>query len=604
MCHDSLSRRGVMLLLVLSLLTLFLLMGTMLLVSATRTRAAARAFMAVATDVETSPVLPRALLDEALLILIRGSRDEAVRSQVTESLLGDMYEDDGNRVPFPGEAFDAFGTDDFLTELNDDGSVANAAFAAGQNPVADNDSDGLPDGVWLDEVLPGMMSSEGAALSFRVSYLVLDLDGRINVNAHGGSGDLVGPEAINASELPPFAANGWTLIRQGGTRSVYAETSGRRGPPRLGPGRTLAGRGGSAATLRLDRNAPRPATLTGTPSQNPFTLGELERVLRPFDPDCSTLPPRLAAMLEDLEGSARRLLTTDSWDVTSRIGPAAGNDRQPRFDLSSLPGNKPGFAQKLFDAISPDAIAGCSLETAQWVANVTEFRDALSAAPSAPQPLTIGGHTVTGIKPSDLQAAGGAWVGTAGFVSSGELAGIPRGNKTQIEAILDGDQPGPLVSLVESRPAIFEAVMVPSRFTATIAQDADREPGRVNVNTCSVAIWEAVCGLNPPPRPDRPMRMLWEVLRPTAFRGNPVFPAPDIRGLDRDFANRLASVVTVRSNVFAVWVSLEITNSAVTAGPPTCHRLFAIVDRSIPVEYVAGENKDVRQTIRLVRFLN
>ena len=100
------------------------------------------------------------------------------------------------------------------------------------------------------------------------------------------------------------------------------------------------------------------------------------------------------------------------------------------------------------------------------------------------------------------------------------------------------------------------------------------------------------------------MRMLWEVLRPTAFRGNPAFPAPDIRGLDRDFANRLASVATVRSNVFAVWISLEIVNSAVAAGPPTCHRLFAIVDRSIPVEYLAGENKDVRQTVRLVRFLN
>jgi hypothetical protein len=599
-----------MLLLVLSLLTLFLLMGTMLLVSATRTRAAARAFMAVATDAEASPLLPRALLDEALLILIRGSKDEAVRSQVTESLLGDMYEHGGaagNRVPFRDEAFDAFGTDDFLTQIDDDCSVSTAAFAAGQNPVADNDADGIPDGVWLDELLPEMMSPEGATLSFRVSYLVLDLDGRINVNAHGGgaAADPVGPASIDASGLPPFAANGWTLIRQGGTRSVYAETSGRRAP-RLGPGpgQTLARRGGSAATLRLDRNAPRPATLTGTPSQNPFTLGELERVLRPFDPDCSTLPPRLAAMLEDLEGSARRLLTTDSWDVTSKTGPAAGNDRQLRFDLTSSPGNKAAFASALFAAISPDAIAGGSLETAQWVANVAEFRDALSAAPSAPQPLTIGGHTVTGIKPSDLQAAGGAWVGTAGFVSSGELAGIPRGNKTQIEAILDGDQPGPLVSLVESRPAIFEAVMVPSRFTATIAQDPNREPGRVNVNTCSVAIWEAVCGLNPPPRPDRPMRMLWEVLRPTAFRGNPAFPAPDIRGLDRDFANRLASVATVRSNVFAVWISLEIVNSAVAAGPPTCHRLFAIVDRSIPVEYLAGENKDVRQTVRLVRFLN
>lgn len=161
MCPDIRPRRGVMLLLVLSLLTLFLLIGTMLLVSAARTRAAARAFMAVATDVEAFPLLPRGLLDEALLILIRGSKDGAVRSRVTESLLGDMYRDDGKKVPFPGETFDAPGTDDFLTALNNNGSVARAAFAASQNPVADNDADGIPDGVWLDEVLPDMMSSEG-----------------------------------------------------------------------------------------------------------------------------------------------------------------------------------------------------------------------------------------------------------------------------------------------------------------------------------------------------------------------------------------------------------------------------------------------------------
>jgi hypothetical protein len=95
---------------------------------------------------------------------------------------------------------------------------------------------------------------------------------------------------------------------------------------------------------------------------------------------------------------------------------------------------------------------------------------------------------------------------------------------------------------------------------------------------------------------------MWDVLKGTAFP--PPAGQPDVRSFNRPLANRLASVATVRSNVFAVWISLEIVNSAVAAGPPTCHRLFAIVDRSIPVEYLAGENKDVRQTVRLVRFLN
>ena len=80
--------------------------------------------------------------------------------------------------------------------------------------------------------------------------------------------------------------------------------------------------------------------------------------------------------------------------------------------------------------------------------------------------------------------------------------------------------------------------------------------------------------------------------------------AQDVLSYNRDLANRLASVATVRSNVFAVWITLEVNDSSTTADSPTCHRLFAIVDRSIPADYYEGENRNVRQTIRLKRFLN
>lgn len=613
--ETRLNRRGVLLLLVLSVLSLFLLMGAVLLTVATRARTAARGFASAAGDPEASTVMPRAMLDEALLILIRGAADNEVPGPVSESLLGDMYGEDGNKVPFRDEPFDAFGTDAFLTEFDDNGTVTTAAFANDEDIEVDNDADGVADGVWLEGVLPDIASPSGGTLSFRVSYLVSDLDARINVNAHGGGGgdDPVGPASIDASNLPPFEDNGWTLVQNGGTRTANADAapSPRRQSPVLG--RPVAGRGGNAYGLRLDRDAPRPATLTGLANQNPFTPGELERVLRPFDPDCSTLPPRLAALLSDLDGSARRLITTDSWDVTCKVGPAASADvaePQRRFDLTSTPDDKQRFADALFEAISPATIAGNGLATAQWVANVAEFRAALTGSPvaTAPLPLTFGDHTVTGVSPSDLRETGGIWVGTEGFVSSGELAGIPMGSKTEIEEILDSPLPiTPLVSLVSLRPIILEAVEVPSRFTETRQRDPAREPGRVNVNTCSDEVWRIVAGGNQAVRPPRPSRRLWDVLALAGFR--PTVPIanlipPDVRLFNRDQANRLGSLVTVRSNVFAVWITLEVSDSSTTADSPTCHRLFAIVDRSIPVDYYEGENRNVRQTIRLKRFLN
>ncbi len=43
---------------------------------------------------------------------------------------------------------------------------------------------------------------------------------------------------------------------------------------------------------------------------SPFTVAELERILRPYDADMTTLPNRLAAL-----AAARNSVTTDSWDV-------------------------------------------------------------------------------------------------------------------------------------------------------------------------------------------------------------------------------------------------------------------------------------------------
>ena len=51
--------------------------------------------------------------------------------------------------------------------------------------AADNDNDGTKDGFYLDFGLPTVIAPNGDQITLHASVLVLDLDGRVNVNAHG-----------------------------------------------------------------------------------------------------------------------------------------------------------------------------------------------------------------------------------------------------------------------------------------------------------------------------------------------------------------------------------------------------------------------------------
>jgi hypothetical protein len=69
-------------------------------------------------------------------------------------------------------------------------------------------------------------------------------------------------------------------------------------------------------------------------------------------------------------------------------------------------------------------------------------------------------------------------------------------------------------------------------------------------------------------------------------------------------AIRLANTATIRSQVFAVWITVRITDDSPNAPSPVTKRMFAIIDRSIPVGYAPGQDLNVRDTIRLKRFLD
>ena len=106
--------------------------------------------------------------------------------------------------------------------------------------AADNDSDGVIDGIFQDVGLPYAADAAGNAVQLRASMLVVDLDGRFNVNAHGGLPRLVyggatnwpdsavvatspvplgsgyGPSEVNAGKLFVNAPQNAPLVSQGG----------------------------------------------------------------------------------------------------------------------------------------------------------------------------------------------------------------------------------------------------------------------------------------------------------------------------------------------------------------------------------------------------
>lgn len=400
----------------------------------------------------------------------------------------------------------------------------------------DNDLDGIVDGVWIPTtlspsgsasglfVLPDRPSPLGGTLKFQVSYLVLDLDGRINVNAAGiatrasgsysGSSDAplgmgYGPADIDASllftgtlppasGLSPFVSSGaapyWWPLLSGSLpfssgSAALATGAQRTPPPQLGashgrygangkPGGDDAALGsidpyptlslggtatratyamlcaGSNAVADLQgfnrvymspaaavasgtqitptltyfnvtsasntaaietndvRDNPYQSRLDGAPraDDQPFTLAELERILRPFDNDSNGLPQRLASGLSNHAQRSRMTITTDSWDTPALTGTAAQLISSTLAGLSSVIVNTPAKWRSSTDKsnpVSPDTAAGLRFninrpiitaldryefckdlyclvrllgepdakKAAQWAVNVLDFRD-------------------------------------------------------------------------------------------------------------------------------------------------------------------------------------------------------------------------------------
>jgi hypothetical protein len=277
----------------------------------------------------------------------------------------------------------------------------------------DNDGDGIADSVWVDMGFPVQTAPDGRRFKPLAAILCLDMDGRLNVNAHGN----ISPLEPNYTTLPAaipanyYAAGGLpTLIRGHGygpaeinlltplfgttatpatyfgallaaryrepnaslTTSVYpAATSPYPGvttvddplsaikqvelpvnslpnlPTSFGTPTDIWGRGALALDVRgtpltpymgnptdtvddpyelnLSRKVIRgsqspAATSLTSPADAPFSAAELERILRMYDVDASSLPNGLRAIVDPTNANLvtlRKLITTDSSDLPS-----------------------------------------------------------------------------------------------------------------------------------------------------------------------------------------------------------------------------------------------------------------------------------------------
>lgn len=577
---------------------------------------------------------------------------------------------DGSAGNEPYDAFDAENA--FLAQPKYGGdrqitSIVRPSFSTSSATAdVDNDNDGVADGIWLEGVLPDLRSPNGGTLKCAVSYFVIDMDGRLNLNAHGSlppsSGNGNGPADIDGASL--LTGSTWQAVMKGADPpygSANSTEQQRRPPPTLAV--PVQGRYGAVASpqpydVRLDEDGVRSLVLSGSQQiPNLFGVSELEAVLRQFDPDTRSLPFRLARILDNQSQRCRMVVTTEAWDTPGVTGTTArkifhdntaidATKLSPdvasgvRFNLNRTwpedPTEATAAKQKYFEDLYYVLVAmgvPAGTTTAQWAANVVDYRDGDTAVTTFQIPATEGQESpgsVTGVEPSNHPsiAPPGGW--DRDFLSAADLLGIPQLAEAELEQQLQASPPADIFSLVKTYPAIVDAVLVPSPFKGSYADFTPakleaagmgdlpdkqlsrwRDAGRINVNTAHDDVWKQLIGDNSIDNPfaatsegaGSPAKTALDLMTPSLVFDNSAHKEFDIRSIRHPRARRLGGLGTNRSQVFAVWITLRVTDDSANAEPPSFHRLFAIVDRSIPVGYSPGQNLNVREAIRLQRFL-
>src|SRR5262249_38132062 len=104
---------------------------------------------------------------------------------------------------------------DHFTDVDGDGTwdIGEPRFSGSNpsfNPITgpwdvDNDGDGTPDSIWVDLGLPVQSTSDGRTYKPLFAILCVDMDGKLNLNAHGNIAHIYPPGPITGAiaGLPP-----------------------------------------------------------------------------------------------------------------------------------------------------------------------------------------------------------------------------------------------------------------------------------------------------------------------------------------------------------------------------------------------------------------
>lgn len=96
--------------------------------------------------------------------------------------------------------------------LNDNNTTNDDLNLDGVDDRADNDNDGIYDGWFFDPGFPKIYSADGNEILVHMSCLVLDMDGRLNVNAHGSIADITASGTTNTSLMYPDNDPRWGVL--------------------------------------------------------------------------------------------------------------------------------------------------------------------------------------------------------------------------------------------------------------------------------------------------------------------------------------------------------------------------------------------------------
>ena len=112
----------------------------------------------------------------------------AASSTAATTLILNGREFDGSGANEPYDGYDSLNP--LLTRTGTAvATTGTAALNGGTTLTVDNDADGIADSAFLDVGLPPLLGANGQIVYPQAAILVLDLDGRLNVNAHGSATD-------------------------------------------------------------------------------------------------------------------------------------------------------------------------------------------------------------------------------------------------------------------------------------------------------------------------------------------------------------------------------------------------------------------------------